>query len=115
MDISIGDLARLTGLPVKTIRYYSEIGLVPEARRTPAGYRRYDETGLARVELVRTLRELGFDLTTIRGLATRKRGIQEVAGAMRPLSTFISVSSYCVGPCCGPSPAAVPDPRRYNE
>jgi DNA-binding transcriptional MerR regulator len=81
MDVSIGDLARLTGLPVKTIRYYSEIGLVPEARRTPTGYRRYDETGLARIELVRTLRELGFDLETIRGVATRKRSIEEVAGA----------------------------------
>jgi len=81
MDVSIGVLARLTGFPVKTIRYYSEIGLVPEAGRTAAGYRRYDETGLARVELVRTLRELGFDLATIGGVATRKRSIQEVAGA----------------------------------
>jgi DNA-binding transcriptional MerR regulator len=81
MDVSIGDLARLTGLPVKTIRYYSEIGLVPEARRTQAGYRRYDETGLASVELVRTLRELGFDLATIRGVATRKRTLGEVAAA----------------------------------
>jgi DNA-binding transcriptional MerR regulator len=81
MDVSIGDLARLTGLPVKTIRYYSEIGLVREARRTPTGYRRYDETGLARIELVRTLRELGFDLETIRGVATRRTSIEEVAGA----------------------------------
>jgi DNA-binding transcriptional MerR regulator len=81
MDVSIGELARLTGLPVKTIRYYSEIGLVPEARRTQAGYRRYDETGLARVELVRTLRELGFDLATIRGVGTRTRSIEQVAGA----------------------------------
>jgi MerR family regulatory protein len=59
MDFSIGELGKLTGLPVKTIRYYSDIGLVPEARRTDAGYRRYDAAGLARLELVRTLRDLG--------------------------------------------------------
>jgi len=57
MELSIGELAHLTGLPVKTIRYYSDIGLVPEARRTDAGYRRYDDAGLARLELVRTLRD----------------------------------------------------------
>ncbi|HVS42964.1 MAG TPA: MerR family DNA-binding transcriptional regulator, partial [Candidatus Dormibacteraeota bacterium] len=34
MDISIGELARLTGLPVKTVRYYSDIGLAPEAERS---------------------------------------------------------------------------------
>jgi hypothetical protein len=56
MDISIGELARLTGLPVKTIRYYSDLGLAPEAGRGSSSYRRYDEAGLARIELVRTLR-----------------------------------------------------------
>jgi hypothetical protein len=50
MDISIGELARLTGLPVKTLRYYSDIGLAPVAERSPAGYRRYDQAGLARVD-----------------------------------------------------------------
>jgi DNA-binding transcriptional MerR regulator len=62
MDLSIGDVARLTGLPVKTIRYYADIGLVPEASRTKASYRRYDEAGLARLELVHALRDLGLDL-----------------------------------------------------
>jgi MerR family regulatory protein len=56
MDLSIGEVARLTGLPVKTIRYYSDIGLVAASSRTDAGYRRYDEAGLARLELIRALR-----------------------------------------------------------
>ena len=81
MDISIGELARLTGLPVKTVRYYSDIGLAPEAERSPSGYRRYDEAGLARIELVRTLRDLGFDLATIRRVLERQAGLAEVAGA----------------------------------
>jgi DNA-binding transcriptional MerR regulator len=81
MDMSIGQLAQLTGLPVKTIRYYSEIGLVPEAGRTAAGYRRYDDTALARLELVRTLRDLGFDLATIGRVAAFHNCIEEVASA----------------------------------
>ncbi|MHB8488207.1 MAG: MerR family transcriptional regulator [Candidatus Dormibacteria bacterium] len=81
MDFSIGELAALTGLPVKTIRYYSDIGLVPEARRTDAGYRRYDSTGLARLELVRTLRDLGIDLAAIRRVAETPMTLEEVARA----------------------------------
>ncbi|MEA2615594.1 MAG: hypothetical protein QOE72_1377 [Chloroflexota bacterium] len=81
MDISIGQMARLTGLPVKTVRYYSDIGLAPEAERSPSGYRRYDQAGLARLELVRTLRDLGFDLATIRQVLDRQAGLAEVARA----------------------------------
>ena len=81
MELSIGELAQLTGLPVKTIRYYSDIGLAPEARRTDAGYRRYDDAGLARLELVRTLRDLGIDLAAIRRVADRHVTLDEVAGA----------------------------------
>jgi DNA-binding transcriptional MerR regulator len=81
MELSIGELARLTGLPVKTIRYYSDIGLVPEARRTDSGYRRYDGAGLARLELVRTLRDLGIDLAAIRRVADRHVTLEKVAGA----------------------------------
>jgi DNA-binding transcriptional MerR regulator len=81
MDFSIGELAQLTGLPIKTIRYYSDIGLVPEARRTDAGYRRYDAAGLARLELVRTLRDLGVDLASIRRVAETRISLESVAAA----------------------------------
>jgi DNA-binding transcriptional MerR regulator len=81
MDVPIGELAHLTGLTVKTIRYYSDIGLVPEAERTPAGYRRYDEACLVRLELVRALRDLGFDLATIQTVMERRAGLAEVATA----------------------------------
>jgi DNA-binding transcriptional MerR regulator len=46
--LSIGDLARRTGLSVKTIRWYSDQGLVPPAGRSAAGYRLYDVEALAR-------------------------------------------------------------------
>ncbi|WP_412539706.1 MerR family transcriptional regulator [Longispora sp. K20-0274] len=75
----IGDLSRRTGLSVKTIRYYSDAGLVPPTDRSPVGYRLYDLDALARLDLVRTLRDLGVDLATIRRVLDRELGIAEVA------------------------------------
>lgn len=60
---TIGELARRTGLTTRTIRFYSDEGLLPPADRTYAGYRLYDTASLARLELLRTLRELGLGLT----------------------------------------------------
>ncbi|MEQ4721577.1 MerR family transcriptional regulator [Nonomuraea sp. B19D2] len=78
---SIGELARRTGLTVKTIRFYSDQGIVPPADRSPAGYRRYDVDAVARLELVRTLRDLGLDLPTIRRVVDREVSLAEVAAA----------------------------------
>ena len=78
---SIGQLARLTGLPVRTIRFYSDRGLVPEAGRTPAGYRTYDREALQRLGLVRTLRDLGIDLPTIRKVLDREVSVASMAAA----------------------------------
>jgi DNA-binding transcriptional MerR regulator len=77
----IGELARRTGLTVKTVRYYSDLGLVPEAERTVSGYRRYDGTAQVRLEFVRTLRELGLDLATIRRVLERQADLPAVAAA----------------------------------
>ncbi|MGI5485761.1 MerR family transcriptional regulator [Microtetraspora malaysiensis] len=76
---SIGDLARRTGLTVKAIRFYSDRGIVPPTDRTPAGYRRYDVDAVARLELVRTLRDLGVDLPTVRKVVDRRMSLPEVA------------------------------------
>jgi len=78
---SIGELARLTGLPVRTIRFYSDSGLVPEAGRTPAGYRTYDRDAVERLGFVRTLRDLGIDLPTIGRVLEREVSVTSVAAA----------------------------------
>lgn len=75
----IGELSRRTGLSVKTIRYYSDLGLVPEAARTRTGHRRYDTESALRLDFVRTLRELGLDLATIRRLLDREADLRSVA------------------------------------
>jgi DNA-binding transcriptional MerR regulator len=68
----IGELARLSGLSVKTIRFYSDRGLVPPAERTGAGYRVYDERALAQLELIRALRELGASLADVERVLSRE-------------------------------------------
>lgn len=78
---SIGDLATRTGLSVKTIRFWSDEGLVPPTTRSAAGYRRYDAEAVARLELVHTLRSLGVDVKTVRALLDRQTSLAEVAQA----------------------------------
>ncbi|MDX3229205.1 MerR family transcriptional regulator [Streptomyces sp. ME19-01-6] len=78
---TIGALARRTGLTVKTIRFYSDTGIVPSTDRSPAGYRLYDLRALARLDLVRTLRDLGLDLAVIRQVLDREVSVPEVAAA----------------------------------
>ena len=78
---SIGELARRTGLTVKTIRFYSDRGIVTPTDRSPAGYRRYNLDAVARLDLVRTLRELGLDLPTIHKVVDRELPLPEVAAA----------------------------------
>ncbi|MFJ6835480.1 MerR family transcriptional regulator [Streptomyces sp. NPDC091209] len=78
---SIGELARRTGLTVKTIRFYSDRGIVAPTDRSPAGYRLYSIDAVARLDLVRTLRELGLDLPTIHKVADRELSLPEVAAA----------------------------------
>ncbi|MFJ8580634.1 MerR family transcriptional regulator [Micromonospora sp. NPDC093277] len=78
---SIGDLARRTGMTVKTIRFYSDRGIVPPTDRSPTGHRRYGLDAVARLDLVRTLRDLGLDLATIRGIVDREIPLPEVAAA----------------------------------
>ncbi|MFC1440944.1 MerR family transcriptional regulator [Streptacidiphilus sp. N1-10] len=77
--LTIGELARRTGLPVRTIRYWSEVGVVPEATRSAGGHRLYDAAGVARLELVATLRELGFGHAEVRRVLDRESTVAAVA------------------------------------
>ncbi|MGW1678431.1 MerR family transcriptional regulator [Saccharopolyspora sp. NPDC002376] len=78
---TIGELARRTGLTVKTIRFYSDIGVVPPTDRTAAGYRQYDVTAVSRLELVRTLRELGAGLDEVKQVLARETTLAQLASA----------------------------------
>jgi DNA-binding transcriptional MerR regulator len=79
MRYSIGELARRTGLTVKAVRFYSDRGLVPPSGRNTAGQRRYDDDARSRLDLIRTLRDLGVDLTTVRRVVDGEATVADVA------------------------------------
>ncbi|TFL19464.1 MerR family transcriptional regulator [Jannaschia formosa] len=66
--LAIGTLAKRTGTKVQTIRYYEQIGLLPEPGRTEGGQRRYGDTDLDRLAFIRHARQLGFTLEATREL-----------------------------------------------
>lgn len=67
-EFTIGHLARQTGVKIPTIRYYEQVRLMPEPRRSPANQRIYDNDHLLRLTFIRHCRELGFSQATIRDL-----------------------------------------------
>jgi len=63
--ITIGQLAKLTSVPPKTIRYYEEIGILPPPERSESRYRLYSETDVHRLELIRRARALDMTLPEV--------------------------------------------------
>jgi len=70
MNLAIGELSRRTGVKVPTIRYYEQIGLLPEPPRTDGKQRRYGADEVKRLNFIRHARELAFDVEDIRQLLT---------------------------------------------
>jgi DNA-binding transcriptional MerR regulator len=66
--LAIGDLARQTSTKVNTIRFYEEIGLLPQALRTASGRRTYTAADVRRLSFIRRGRDLGFSVEEIRSL-----------------------------------------------
>ncbi|HEY5949598.1 MAG TPA: MerR family transcriptional regulator [Kofleriaceae bacterium] len=65
MAFTVGELAKLTGITVRALHHYDEIGLVVPSQRTPAGYRLYDDQDVIRLQQVLLFRELGLPLDEI--------------------------------------------------
>lgn len=65
MALTIGELARLTGVTVRTLHHYDERGLVRPSQRTAAGHRLYEDDDVLRLQQVLVLRELGVALDDI--------------------------------------------------
>jgi DNA-binding transcriptional MerR regulator len=68
MDLSIGQLARRSGVKVPTIRFYEQIGLLPPAARSAGNQRRYGAAAAERLAFIRHARALGFEVEAIREL-----------------------------------------------
>jgi len=68
MSYSVGQVARLAGITVRTLHHYDEIGLLKPDDRSGAGYRRYGDDDLQRLQQIMFYRELGFSLDEITDL-----------------------------------------------
>ncbi len=110
------DLARLTGCNLETIRYYENIGIMPEPPRTARNYRVYDDSHVARLRFVMRARDLGFTLEEIRDLlglvdgrvgtcadvqAMAQRHIKAVRAKIADLRRIEKVLSETVSRCSG--------------
>jgi DNA-binding transcriptional MerR regulator len=73
--VRIGELADRSGVPVKTIRYYEDIGVLTAPQRTSSGYRDYDHPAVDRLAFIRAAQAVGLTLGEIRQVvALRERG-----------------------------------------
>ncbi|MDT9594221.1 MerR family transcriptional regulator [Nocardioides zeae] len=78
-SLQIGEVAARTGLSLRTIRYYDEMGLVVPSERTPGGFRLYAEAEVARLELIMQMKPLGFTLDQMRDLLGVVDGLRSAA------------------------------------
>ncbi len=73
-QLKIGELARGLGLNPKTIRYYEEIGLLPEPERTPSGYRVYTDSDRERLRFIAKAKAIGLTLEEIAEILRLREG-----------------------------------------
>ena len=83
----IGELAERTGLSLRTIRYYDEVGLLPATGRTDGGFRVYTENDVERLTLIKQMKPLGFSLEEMAEileiLSALESGIGSEAGQVK--------------------------------
>jgi MerR family copper efflux transcriptional regulator len=114
--MNIGEAAEATGVTAKMIRHYEQIGLIPQAGRTGAGYRVYGPRDLSTLSFIRRARDLGFSIAQIRDLLTlwqdRARAsadVKRIAGAhieemrekMRLLQEMVHTLEHLSAHCQG--------------
>jgi len=87
-SLTIGKLAKRTGVPPKTIRFYESEGVIRPPRRSEAGYRLYGEADVQRLRFVRQARLLGLDLAAVKRLLQQAFSLDCAAFAAELLQTI---------------------------
>lgn len=82
-SFKIGEVAKLTGVGIETLRFYEKIGLVDRPSRTASGYRVFDATIIDRLAFIKKAQVLGFTLDEIRELIAHKRAGENPCGHVR--------------------------------
>ena len=114
--MNIGAAARQSGLPVKTVRYYADIGLVTPSGRSESGYRQYTRAELNKLVFARRARAFGFSIDETRELvslyedrnrssanvkAIAQHRLEEIEAKMRELQALHDELSHLVQACHG--------------
>ena len=114
--MNIGQAARASGVSAKMIRYYEQIGLVPPAARTGAGYRDYSDSDVHVLRFVRQARDLGFPVADIANLLSLWRDqtrhsaeVRQIASAhvetlerkIREMQEMVDTLRDLIGACHG--------------
>lgn len=84
--MNIGEAARRSGVPAKTIRYYEEIGLIPAAGRTASGYRAYAEGEVEMLRFIQKARSLGFSVKDVGDLLALWRDRERASADVRRIA-----------------------------
>ena len=72
--LTVSQLAKATEVGADTVRYYERIGIIGEAERTGAGYRKFDEQAADRIRFIKNAQEMGFSLDEIKELMQLANG-----------------------------------------
>ncbi|MGB1548404.1 MAG: Cu(I)-responsive transcriptional regulator [Alphaproteobacteria bacterium] len=84
--MNIGEVAKKSGLPAKTIRYYESIGLVPEPHRSESGYRVYTSNDVMTLRFVEKARRMGFSVNDVENLLTLWRDQHRSSSEVKKLA-----------------------------
>lgn len=121
--VTIGQLAKATGVNLETVRYYERIRLMPPPDRTERGHRAYDSGHVRRLAFIRHARELGFGIESIRALLTAAEPghrscaeVMEIAGAhlaevrakLADLARLEKILDDTISQCAGDQTPACP-------
>src|SRR5688500_2437943 len=85
-QLTIGAVAKRTGLGIQTVRFYEREGLLEEPPRSSSGYRTYDESAVRRLGFIRRAQELGFSLKEIRELISLEQDVDADCEQVRGLA-----------------------------
>lgn len=85
-----GDMARLTGSTLRTVRFYDQEGLISPAARSCGGHRVFDDSSLQRLQFILDMREAGMSLADIKHLFAMKKAAESAGQATEEMSEFLN-------------------------
>lgn len=81
--LTIGQVAKLAGIKIETIRYYERLKLLPEPKRRQSGYREYTDDTVKRLQFIKNAKELGFSLKEISELLSLRVKPKSTCGGVK--------------------------------